>query len=449
MAGLANVLYPQAETAQVPEAAFWKAWHPEVPYTGSLAQQQELVRLRDMQDKNMAGTLVLAALPETSQGAVANQNAQVMQAPIQNGQMAPLQAVAPVAPIPAVPDMAAAMQSGQAVPAALQPQQVPRAPQMMPPIPVNGGVPASESLAQILQPQPQAAPQPVQSAIDKGLQPPAPVEDRTAAPAQSQQFDVATALTSPETPPQSKWRLMLDQMKKPEVVGPLQTFFSALSAPLAPWETMGSRLGRANMLMQMHKGMLADNLKDIPRQDQLKDLAVRGKTAEVTTAEVKASVAEATKDTVIAKAMADLEKARLDNNAQEIENATSLMKQRLIKLYGDEKAAADIFAILSDVKYKQGTLAEQQKRTQILADKPTKSVKDMTPTEAGQYVNALRESFYGSGASKRYKDELEWINEMSGDKGVQEFQAAMAKSGAKFAPAPSAGGNNDPLGLRK
>lgn len=430
MAGLADVLYPAAETAQIPEAAFWKAWHPDVPYTGSIQQQREIVRLRDMQDQNMASTPV--GTPETSQGAVANQNAQVMQQPIEGGVMAPLQAVGIPQPTVIVPDAPTSLQPVKPAQSAVQPMSPSEPPQFSAPPVGSGGAPAGEGFAGLLQPaQPSAQPAPPPAS--------APQAAPQAAPASPQH-----ALLSPETPPQSKWKIMLEQMQKPEVMGPLQTFFTALAAPLAPWETMGSRLGRASMLMNMHKGMLAQNVADVPRQEQMKDLAIRGKTAEVSTAESKADVADALKDTVIAKAMQDLENARLDGDSKAESIAGDKLKNRLVKIYGDEKAAAEIFSTLSDVKYKQRMATVYEKNADTTARTAATKPADISSLPLGEMeaqVRGLAEAFHGSGASTSpdvlgdMPNFIAWVSENYGKEAARDLNSAMAKlkmSGVKL-----------------
>lgn len=371
MATLSDVLFPTTGPSEAntdpqmfhANQDFWKAWYPSQPYVGSPAQQAEVMRLRKMQESNVQ--------PQTSQGAVGAQNAAAMQGelmPASGGgvTMPPITAVAPQ-----TPQQSGALEQSQA---ALQ-----RAPMD---IGVIGGLPASTTLATPASP---ATPKPPVEGFSQMLQAPAS-QVPPQAPSMAPQQQVPQQQPAPAAEAaKSKWQGFLDNLKNPSVMGPLQTFFGALAAPLAPWETTGSRIGRASMLMQMHKGMLSENERTAAARQEKEQLAleearqsVAGKTADTSLKTTQAKVAAALQDTTIQKAQQDLKNAQVSGDKIALDNAEQTMKNRLLSLYGDEKEAADIFYKLKAAEA-QGSTSDWNKRrsSSDAADTPEKqSIRD-------------------------------------------------------------------------
>lgn len=175
----------------------------------------------------------------------------------------------------------------------------------------------------------------------QGVPMPSPGAQPVPMPGQVPTAEPPTA--EPDT--QSKWMGVMERLRDPNVMQPLQTFFAAISAPLAPWETTGSRLGRASMLMQMHKNMLEENARNRPMEDEIKQLELRGKRAEVEGSEAKAKVDTATVDSRIEKFKLDLENAQRDGNIKAEQLAEAKLLNQLKQKYGDAQAAAELDSI--------------------------------------------------------------------------------------------------------
>lgn len=79
----------------------------------------------------------------------------------------------------------------------------------------------------------------------------------------------------------SGWERFKQALSRPDVIGPLQTFFSAIAAPLAPGENMGSRMGRASMMAQLHQKMLQDNEKNAEYNLQVQRAELQTKQADL------------------------------------------------------------------------------------------------------------------------------------------------------------------------
>lgn len=202
----------------------------------------------------------------------------------------------------------AIQQSASNPPQMQQPQQgatpVPMAvpsPQPLPPQAVEATAPA----VMPQQPRPQQAP-----ITDRSVQAPQGQPPVMSAP-QPQQPQ------QPEQP--SYWAGLQQRLQDPNVQASMLTFFTALSAPLAPWETAGSRLGRATMMMQMHKAMLDENVRKQPMRDELEQLDVEDKRAEVARKratgqriQTEAEIAAATRGDKVKQARTETYKGQTD-----------------------------------------------------------------------------------------------------------------------------------------
>ena len=175
---------------------------------------------------------------------------------------------------------------------------------------------------------PQARPLPMPAPSQQGAPetvpipttPPPQVVEGLPNPAQGQQP------VNPQEERVSGWKNLLESMKDPNVMQPMQTFFQAIAAPMAPWENTASRLARASGLMQQHKAMLAENAKNAGRDQELKDLEMRGKRAEVGKAEV--GVDKARSDARLSGTNADVAEATKQQEIDAaIQNVDNLKRQ--------------------------------------------------------------------------------------------------------------------------
>lgn len=373
---------------------YWNAWYPNEPLTDSVPQLQEMMRLKAMEEQNLQ-QLPQRQAPMTMEQSVQQQNAAALAATpeVVDGvaQFAPMTAFGQNMPPPGQAPGFAQLLAAPTEAYPMQGQVAPRVPTMSTqmtdkasnavepqggfgrelfyqanpgarPIEVAGGTPAPEKS------EPQAVEQQSVQAPDRA----GPLQ--SAQPAAQRLDPTSLAVPPPPAPeaaPEEKtswWANALSQLRRPEVAGPLQTFFGALSAPLAPWETPGSRVARASMLMQMHRGMLAENLRTEDMRNEREQLAMREaragvvqKEASATKGGVEAKVATALQDTLIQEGIAKLEKARNDNNLAELRAAEQEMKNRLLFLYGDEAQAAEIYDRLASAEARKRMAAVHER----------------------------------------------------------------------------------------
>lgn len=268
-------------------------------------------------------------------------------------------------------------------------------------------------------PAPQAQPQvPPQAQVQAAPQAPQQVQAEAAAPAD----------------PQSKWQTILENIKKPEVFGPLQTFFSAISAPLAPWETTGSRLGRASMMMQMHQGMISANAADLPREERMKDLAmqklegeVEGQGTQNRRNAADATVAEATVGDRIEQAKVALANAKRQGNKEEILLKKAELEQAIAEKYGERTAEQGLRKGEADI---QKTLRDANE-PYWQRGSATKGVDKMSVSELSALINSYASSFRETGAAREPgASEIAWIAETYGEQAARDFEYARAKLNA-------------------
>lgn len=174
-------------------------------------------------------------------------------------------------------------------------------------------------------PTPQALPQPMPS--------PQPAPQPQAAPQQAVPPQVAP-------PPErvSAWKGFLDSMKDPNVIGPLQTFLSAVAVPLRPGENLGARIGYASTLMQMHKRMLEENAVNEPlrRRKQEAEIKQAEATARETTS--RADYNERSLETRLDKLTQELENAQDQASINRIKIEAETLKLDLENKYGEQEA---------------------------------------------------------------------------------------------------------------
>lgn len=472
MAGFAELLAAPAE------AEYWKAWYPQVPYTGALEQQRELVRLRDMEEQNLRNM----EMGKTSQGSEAQQNQYARNAVPTMGaegvaQAAPMQATAPgavqmpeldqpvkmgimdqlgpIQVIGGVPADRPALSMPPYFPPGVPPQELGWKPQVagpagaQPPVP-GGGMSPLPALSMPPYFPPSVAPQEPPAGLQRAPQAPAAP---MAPPPTPQGGEPQQRVIIEQGDPVSKWKGWLENLRRPEVMGPLQTFFTALSAPLAPWETPGSRIGRASMMMQMHQEMMQQNVLDRPREEAMKDLELEGKQGEVAKnkalgrkATVEADIAEATKDPVIRKASEDLENAIRTGKVKDQELALRTLEVELKKMFGEREAQAALDNIKSQIETRAGqlkvaqqnanTMAERNDIARQVADQKGKKLSEMSDAEALNQINMLTQMFRlprGGGevsaAQESGADFLTWYKERGGD--TDDYVATIRKLQAK------------------
>jgi hypothetical protein len=95
------------------------------------------------------------------------------------------------------------------------------------------------------------------------------------APAMAPQAPGSLPQPQPNPALQNRWQGLMDRITQPDVLGPLQTFLAAASAPMQPGENMGARLGYASTLMQMHRAMLQENAKMAPHLERARELEMQ------------------------------------------------------------------------------------------------------------------------------------------------------------------------------
>lgn len=201
------------------------------------------------------------------------------------------------------------------------------------------------------------------------VKPPPPMQ-----PLPAQQGEMPAPQLLPEVPPaapptpapeavetpQSKWQGVLTSLKDPNVMEPLQTFFSALAAPLQPWETAGSRIGRAGMLMQMHKNMLATNAAQQPIKDEMQQLELRKARAEVEGAETDNQYKASTLDVRIKSAQQELENAVLAGDVNKEKLAEAKLSRALAEKFGEDKAKMELASERALIEQRRASAARDR-----------------------------------------------------------------------------------------
>lgn len=116
----------------------------------------------------------------------------------------------------------------------------------------------------------------------------------------------------------ARWQAIQQKLADPTIMGPLQTFFGVLSAPMGPGENVGSRMARASMMMRSHQQMLIENQKaqetaDQDRQMKLEDraLAREEKQVNIKRLGVETTAKEQSMAPNLARDLQALEKERL------------------------------------------------------------------------------------------------------------------------------------------
>ena len=134
-------------------------------------------------------------------------------------------------------------------------------------------------------------------------QQPAPIEDRSRLPQTPQVAQAPMVNPNPQLPMQvppamqgqpgstptpavdqgkvDKWTALMNRIVQPDVLGPLQTFLAAASAPLEPGENLGARIGYAGTLMNLHKSMLEENARLAPYLQKERDLKIQKMEGEI------------------------------------------------------------------------------------------------------------------------------------------------------------------------
>lgn len=196
---------------------------------------------------------------------------------------------------------------------------------------------------------------------DKMVAGPAPAQaaPAPAAPAPAAEPARVTAPTDPAdqyTQRRTGWTTMMERMRDPNVMGPLQTFFSALAAPMGPGENWASRLGRASSLATIHRSMLDENAKNAPREEELRQLEmegkrldVQGKQADVRGRTADAQVKEGTLTARIETAKVEYQNAVQQGRLADANLALKELQLDLERRYGPERAKLEMDKARADI----------------------------------------------------------------------------------------------------
>lgn len=308
----------------------------------------------------------------------------------------------------------------------------------------------------------QATPAPIQERVTQPIPPGVPqspaVQLPPGVPPQPQQY--TPPISGPQQSPQgqpgstptsvvdqgkvNQWTALMDRIVQPDVLGPLQTFLAAASAPLEPGESLGARLGYASTLMNLHKSMLEENARLAPYLQKERDLKIQQMEAEI--AQNQASTEASQTQTRRAKQQIEFDEKtegqRIDLLKQQIREAQrrgdAAEAQRLkteldIKLdtkYGARKAEADIAATEARARY-----LDRIPQTGAGAGKAPKNPKYANLSDA-----AFRQSYestilnpYKRWAEEQKKQGLsyDWANYLAVSRNVREINEMMDEAMAR------------------
>jgi hypothetical protein len=215
---------------------------------------------------------------------------------------------------------------------------------------------------------------------------------------------------------------MMERMRDPNVMGPLQTFFSALSAPMGPGENWASRLGRASSLANIHRSMLDENARNQPREDELRQLElegkrldVQGKQADVRGRTVDANFKEATFSDRVAAGRLDVENAIKQGKLHDANMALKALELDLQKQFGAQKAELEMKKIRTDIArsnasaYRDIAAGNKDKKSESDMDK----VWQRRVNLAKGTVQGVLRQFRASNPGATVDDFYKWIDENS------------------------------------
>lgn len=225
-----------------------------------------------------------------------------------------------------------------------------------------------------------------------------------------------------------QWKGILDRLQNPDNMAALQTFFAALSAPMAPWETGWSRFGRAAQMFNLHKAMLEGNAENRPEQDRLREMelrkaeaGVRKEEAEALRFEAERRFNEKTFDTRVSEAKERLKNLMVAGQINDLERQLKAEEFKIAKEIGHDKAKLAIQKLRAELatEYERARatreLGDLRKRTPGSAGSSSKSLKpvdQMSAEEAAEEINALRAAFYGSGLKPEGETGfIDWVKE--------------------------------------
>lgn len=266
-------------------------------------------------------------------------------------------------------------------------------------------------------------------------------------PAQGTPAPMPPAMQPAQTPEEHQqrvagWTNILEKMKDPNIMGPMQTFFQTLAAPMAPWENGWSRLGKASAMYNMHRAYLDENAKNQPLEDRMKQAEVTMKEAQARGAGATADKAQQdvklgalTMDARVQKLLQDAKNAATEGDIKAQELALRKIEVRLQQQYGDEKAQLEMDKIRAQIArenssvYANNELGNLRKRmpgTGATAAK--KDITKMSMSEMVNEVNSISQSFYGSGAGKKSdSDFIGWVKENYDEPYVQRLNQLMGR----------------------
>lgn len=242
----------------------------------------------------------------------------------------------------------------------------------------------------------------------------------------------------------NQWTALLNRIAQPDVLGPLQTFLAAASAPLEPGETLGARLGYAGTLMNLHKSMLEENARLAPYLQKERDLKIQQMEGEIVRnqAAVEASQAqtrrvnqqieydEETKAQRIDLLKQQIKEAQLKGDAARAQQLMTELKNELTRKYGDREAQANIANIEARTRY-----LNRLPQTGTGAEKTPKNPKFANLSDAAfrQSYEAIVLDPYKRWAEEQKKQDLpyDWANYLAVSKNARAINEMMEEAMAR------------------
>lgn len=298
--------------------------------------------------------------------------------------------------------------------------------------------PAAQTMPYIPgQPVTELTPSPEQPSLANVISPaapPTPAKTTAAPPTNPEEYNQRV----------SGWTSVLEKLKDPNVAGPLQTFFTALTMPYGPGENAMSHIGRAAGLYNLHRTMLDENARNQPYQEQMRDAELQHKQAQARGASASADKTEqetrlgaATFDSKVAQAEQEYKNAVLLGDVRAIDLAGKKLEQSLLQKYGDREAALKLDKIKAEIDQSRASaeasnaLAALRARTDPnlrTGSASSKDVSKMSPEEIADEINAVTTEFRATGAATMpMADFSTWLNESKGASYAARFTQLQQK----------------------
>lgn len=278
-----------------------------------------------------------------------------------------------------------------------------------------------------------------------------PVTQPPPVPAQAPQVQPAPGSTQTQSAPgdqQNRWTGIMNRISQPDVLGPLQTFLAAASAPLQPGESMGGRLAYASTLMQLHKSMLNENARLAPYQQQERELKLQQAQSEIdrNTAAVNASnaqtrrtnqeidLANETKLQKIDLLDQQIRAAQAQGNAAEAQRLEAEKRRLLEEKWGDKKTQADL-------DYKAALTAQARHAANAPYSTAKGAVKNplyAKLTDEGfrkTFENSVRKPYFDWSATQKAQGAAyDWASYLAQSKNVAQINEMIDEASARGMP---------------